>query len=154
MINKRQVFARLLPALAGAAAMALKPEAASAETGPNASEAEANDAIMAWLGALQTGDPAKVEKVLAPEFQIQRSDGSGFGKSDYLKNLPKQASAPVIDKVSATVAGAELVARYVLNIRQTIEGKDVQAVAPRLSVFRKTKDGWLISAHANFAKIG
>ena len=41
-----------------------------------------------------------------------------------------------------------------LRIEQTINGKSVQAMAPRLSVFRRGGAGWLIVAHANFAQIG
>ncbi len=40
--------------------------------------AEADDAVKAWLDALASNDAAAVTAVLAPEFQVQRSDNRGF----------------------------------------------------------------------------
>ncbi len=150
MTNKRDFSKALAVGLAGSVALGLMPGAARAEAKPE----EAKDAIMSFLNAIQSKDPAVVGKVLAPEFQIARSDGTGFNKADYLNNLPKPSSPPEVDKISATVDGDLLVARYVVNVKQTIDGKEAQTVAPRLSAFRKTEGGWLLSAHANFAKIG
>lgn len=148
-MNKRDLSLALL---AGAAGLGLAMNPVAGDPAMTAEEATA--AIMSWLGALQTGDPAQVEKVLAPEFQILRSDGSGYGKADYLKVLPKQTSKPEItDLVFASEAGT-LVTRYILRIEQTIDGKPVQTIAPRLSVFRRAEQAWLIAAHANFARIG
>ncbi|MCA3574308.1 MAG: nuclear transport factor 2 family protein [Aestuariivirga sp.] len=148
-MNKRDVSLALLAGMAGLG-LAMQPSAAdSAVTGE-----DANAAIMTWLDALQTGDPAAVEKVLAPEFQILRSDGQGYGKVEYLTVLPKQTSKPEISDLVFSSGGGTLVARYILRIDQTINGKPVQTIAPRLSVFRRTEQGWLIAAHANFARIG
>jgi ketosteroid isomerase-like protein len=46
------------------------------------------------------------------------------------------------------------VTTYSIKTDQTIGGQPVEAVSPRLSVFRKERDRWLIAAHANFAQIG
>ena len=118
------------------------------------SEADGRSAIMTWLDALQSGNPSTVEAVLAPEFQILRSDGSGHDRTSYLTDLPKQTSKPEISNLVVTANEDTIVTRYVLQVDQTIDGKAVQAIAPRLSVFRRTDDGWLIVAHANFAQIG
>jgi ketosteroid isomerase-like protein len=148
-MNKRDAGLALLAGVAGLG-LALQPSAAQSTV----STEEATAAIMAWLDALQTGDPAAVEKVLAPEFQILRSDGTGYGKAEYLTVLPKQTSKPEISDLVFSSAGETLVARYILRIDQTINGKPVQTIAPRLSVFRRAAAGWLIAAHANFARIG
>jgi len=149
MMNKREAG---IAFLAGIAAAGIAGGAAFASQA--VTEADAQAAIMTWLDALQSGDPAVVEKVLAPEFQILRSDGQGFGRQDYLSALPKQTSKPEVSGLVFTADGETVVARYVLQLEQTINGQPVQAVAPRLSVFRRSGTGWLIVAHANFAHIG
>lgn len=148
-MNKRDVSLALMAGVAGLGLM-IQPSAAD----PAASAADATAAIMTWLDALQTGDPTAVEKVLAPEFQILRSDGRGYAKTEYLTVLPKQTSKPEISDLVFSSGGDTLVTRYILRIDQTIDGKPVQTIAPRLSVFRRTAAGWQIAAHANFARIG
>ena len=148
-MNKRQVA---LSVLAGLAGMSLIPASAGAAGGP--SEAEARAAILGWLDALANHDAATVAKVLAPEFQIMRSDGSGYDSTDYLANLPKFNGKPEIMDLAFSGNGDLLVARYKLKLEQKIGDKPVRSLAPRLSVFRKGGAGWLIVAHANFAQIG
>jgi ketosteroid isomerase-like protein len=148
-MNKRDVSMALLAGAAGLG-LAVRTSAAAGAT----TEDDARTAIMTWLDALQTGDPAAVEKVLAPEFQILRSDGHGYGKAEYLTVLPKQTSKPEISDLVFTAEGDAIVARYTLRLDQTIKGKPVQTIAPRLSVYRRGGAGWLIVAHANFARIG
>jgi ketosteroid isomerase-like protein len=148
-MNKRDVALGLLAGVAGAVLPATASMANAA-----AGEEDARAAIAAWLDALQTGDPAKVGAVLAPEFQILRSDGSGHDRTSYLTDLPKQTSKPEVSDLVFGANGDAVVARYILNVEQTINNKPVQAKAPRLSVFRRDGAGWLIVAHANFAQIG
>src|SRR3954466_8339057 len=119
------------------------------------SEAEALEALDPWADALFTGDPAVVAQVLAEEFQILRSNGSGHDKASYLKALPKHITRSKFSDIVATGNGETLVIRYKIEIEQTIDGHPVNGIAPRLSVFRKEAGrGWLIVAHANFAPIG
>lgn len=148
-MNKRDVALGLLAGMAGAA---LIPAAAQSDEA--VTEATASAAIMAWLDALASHDPATVAKVLAPEFQIMRSDGSGFDARSYLDHLPKFNGKPEIRDLAFGAHGALLVARYTLKLAQKIGDKPVQSLAPRLSVFRREGDAWLIAAHANFAQIG
>lgn len=148
-MNKREAGIALLAGIA-AAGLAGGTAAASGTV----TEEDAREAIMTWLGALQSGEPAAVEKVLAPEFQILRSDGQGYGKQDYLSALPRQTSKPEVSGLVFTAHDDTVVTRYVLQLEQTINNKPVQTIAPRLSVFRRTQTKWLIVAHANFAHIG
>ena len=147
-MNKRHIALGLFAGLAGASIVS-----ASASTSA-VSEAEATEAIMAWLGALASRDPATVEKVLAPEFQILRSDGSGYDRSSYLGNLPNFTGKPEIQDLAFSAGDGLLVTRYNLRLEQKIGDKPVQALAPRLSVLRREGAGWLMVAHANFAQIG
>jgi hypothetical protein len=149
MTNRRELTAGLVFGVAALATMQAGGGAAMAAT-----EAEALEALNPWADALFSGDPVQVEKVLAPEYQILRSDGTGYLKADYLNALPKQNIRSKFSNIVATAAGAVMVIRYTIETNQTINGKPVQAVGPRLSVFRKEVGVWLMSAHANFSKIG
>ena len=149
MMNKRDMALGLLAGLAGAQLAGVVSPAQAAM-----SEEDARAAIMTWLDALQSGNPSTVEAVLAPEFQLLRSDGSGHDRTSYLSDLPKQTSKPEISKLVFGSNAETIVTRYMLQIEQTINNKPVQASAPRLSVFRRSGTGWLIVAHANFAQIG
>src|SRR5258706_13720100 len=50
---------------------------------------------------LQNKDSAKLQRFLAPAFQVQRADGSAAGKAEYLASLPT-VSAFTITKLVAT----------------------------------------------------
>lgn len=110
-------------------------------------------AVDSWLGALVKHDPVAVAAVLAPEFQIMRSDGSAYGKDDYVaKGLPTIAKQPEVEKLVVTGFGDTLVARYWLKVEETAAGKVAEAHAPRITVFRRNGDAWLVVAHGNFAQ--
>lgn len=147
--STRRDFA--LVALAGISALAAGATGAAATD--KIPPEEALKALDPWADALLTGDPAVIEKVLAPEFQILRSNGSGYDKASYLKSLPRQRVRSKFSGIVATGAGDVMVLRYHIDTDQTIEGKKVKDISPRLSVFRKVGDRWLISAHANFAAL-
>ena len=117
------------------------------------SEAGALEALDPWADALFTGDPAVVDKVLAEEFQILRSNGGGHDKASYLKALPKQTARSKFSDIIATGNGETLVIRYKIETEQTIDGTPVNGISPRLSVFRKEAGRWLMIAHANFAQL-
>ena len=117
------------------------------------SEADALEALNPWADALFTGDPAVVDKVLAEEFQILRSNGGGHDKASYLKALPKQTTRSKFSDIIATGNGETLVIRYKIETEQTIDGTPVNGISPRLSVFRKEAGRWLMIAHANFAQL-
>lgn len=148
-MNKRNAALGLIAGMAGAALMPVTVQA-----GDSVTEATARAAIMAWLDALASHDPSTVAKVLAPEFQIMRSDGSGYDARSYLVNLPKFNGKPEIRDLAFGAQADLLVARYNLKLAQKIGDKPVQTIAPRLSTFRREGAAWLIAGHANFAQIG
>jgi hypothetical protein len=139
-------------ALAGISALAMAATAAANAQAP-VSQEDALKALDPWIDAIVSGDPAVVDKVLAPEFQVLRSDGSGHDKASYLKNLPQQRVRPKFSNIVSTGGADVMVVRYSLETDQTVQGKDVKGIAPRLSVFRRVAGGWLISAHANFSAL-
>ncbi len=151
MVNKREAALGLL---AGAMGLGLMAGAGVAGGGGAITEDEARQTILNWIAALATNDADAVGKLLAPEFQIMRSNGKVFTKESYLKGLSGRRANPKINEISVTSHGVVAVVCYILTIDETLDGKAVQSLAPRLTVLRKGEEGWLIAAHANFAQIG
>jgi hypothetical protein len=99
---------------------------------------------------LQHKNIAGLERFLAPDFQVQRADGSASGKSDYLAALPTVLDFTISDLV-ATQSGAAIVVRYRAVAEGLVNGKPyTPGPAPRLSVFEWNGTRWQIVAHANF----
>lgn len=131
-----------------ATAVIMAPAAAQEVT-----DAEAEAAITAWLQAIMAG-PEALETVLAPEFQIQRFDGTGYDRAGYIGGgLASISEIHGIRDLTVTVHGDLLVTRYILAVGETINGAAIEREAPRLTVFRRDGDAWLVVAHANFAQL-
>ncbi len=60
-------------------------------------------------------------------------------------------SPTIADDMVATREGDVMVVRYFLEVDETIDGVEVEHRAPRLTVFRKSGETWLVVSHANFA---
>jgi len=112
-------------------------------------------AVEAWVGAVASGDAAAVGRILAPEFQIIRADGSAYDAAAYLQSeLPRFPEPPKVDSVVVTGYGDYLVARYEITTPITLGSETEMRYGPRLTVFRKGGGGaWLVVAHANLASI-
>lgn len=116
--------------------------------------AEAEAAIMAYVNAVIAGDRAGLMEILAPEFQIQRPDGTGHDRETYVAGeFLTIARFLGISDLYVTSTDDLMVARYVLHLNSTLDGRAVEALAPRLTVFRREGDAWLVVAHANFAQV-
>jgi hypothetical protein len=152
----RRTAARLGAGLALTAllmAPAVSP-AQAAEMNDAERDAAGLAANKAWWGALVSGTPEAIGAVLAPEFQIMRADGTAYDKKGYLASgLPKVAAIPQFSHVAVTAHGDLLITRYWVTVNETRNGKVVVAHAPRLTVFRREGDSWLVTAHANFATL-
>jgi hypothetical protein len=155
-ISARRTWLTAAALLAFCAALmiyAARPLTSSAQTIAGL-DAEGLAANQAWWGALVEGTVPAIDAVLAPEFQIMRADGSSYDKQDYLaSNLPDVAAIPEFSQMVVTAHDSLLVTRYYVTVNETRDGQVVQAHAPRLTVFRKDGDRWLVSAHANFATL-
>jgi ketosteroid isomerase-like protein len=110
-------------------------------------------AVEAWVGAVASGDPANVAKVISPEFQIVRSDGTAYDAEAYLQsNLPRFPEPPAIGTLVVTGHGDHIVARYQITSKILLGEETEMRDAPRLTVFRRGPGGtWLVVAHSNFA---
>lgn len=149
MTDWRNLVLGLVSAIAG------RPDLSqAAATDVAVLEAEAQGAIDSFLEAVFSGDPVKLDQVVAPEFQILRLDQKSDDKVSYLGDLPKHKERPATSGLKVTGHGRVFVTTYSIKTDQTIGCQSVEAVSPCLSVFRKEEDRWLIVAHANLAQNG
>ena len=114
---------------------------------------DAGAAVEAWLDAVVLGTPEALSAVLAPEFQIQRANGTGHDRTGYIEGGAAQLAEFSASDLVATRHEDILVVRYTLVVSETIDGQPVERTAPRLTVFRYDDGRWLVVAHANFAEL-
>ncbi|MGH3028616.1 MAG: nuclear transport factor 2 family protein, partial [Gaiellaceae bacterium] len=99
---------------------------------------------------IQDRDVVGLVTFLSPAFQVQRADGSGTGKAEYLDRLAMVRKFR-LSNLRATRAGTTLVVRYLATVEGLVNGKPyTPGPAPRLSVFHWTGKRWQLAAHANF----
>jgi hypothetical protein len=95
-------------------------------------------------------DRRGLQQFLSPGFQVQRADGSGAEKKEYLANLATIDQFQITG-VRATQASGTLVVRYLAKVEGVVNGKPYKpGPAPRLSVFAWAGKHWQLVAHANF----
>ncbi len=110
--------------------------------------------LVAFIDGVIAG-PKAVAPLLAPEYQIMRSNGVGYDRAGYINRGAGTVRARpnyALDDLVVTTGGDVMVVRYILQIDETIDGKSITRRAPRLTAFRKIDGAWKISAHANFAR--
>lgn len=104
-----------------------------------------------FLDMLQRSDAAALEDFLAPAFQLQRADGSGYDRDEYLANPAIVNTFEVGDEVFASQQDDVLVVRWGAQVNEITEGTKLSEVyAPRLSTFVWSDGAWRLLAHANF----
>jgi hypothetical protein len=105
-----------------------------------------------FLTILQSGDRTALDAFLDPAFQLQRADGSGADKAQYLENPAKVKSFTLGKELSAALDGDALTVRWSVIGNVTINGKEIgKGEAPRLSTFLWHDGSWHLLSHANFA---
>jgi len=152
------VIRRLLAVVAAAVLTGAAAAPASARTPPSSpamAHRHVSDMRLAseFLRINQAADATALERFLAPEFLIQRSDGTFLTKAQYLTR-PSKIDAYALSAVYGTQTGDVRVIRYTLVATIEIDGKEVpQDPAPRLSTFVWRDGAWRLLMHANFAAI-
>lgn len=138
-----------LAVTAAICALILAPSAAAAPRPAN-QNATGRALAVKFFSLLQHKDKAGLEQFLAPNFMVQRADGSADGKAAYLKKLPAVYSFRIA-RVVASYANGALTVRYLAKATGLIDGKRyTPGWAPRLSVFTWNGARWQLSAHSNF----
>ena len=149
---------RVAAALAAAAlAMALTsagaaPPTTAAKPAPRFANPTktATTLVHRFFTLVQEKDVAQLKRFLSPAFQVQRADGSGAGKSEYLSKLATIHKFE-LTSLHATQTGGTLVVRYLATVEGILNGKPyTPGPAPRLSVFSWNGERWQLAAHANF----
>lgn len=104
-----------------------------------------------FLTILQSADGDALADFLADGFQLQRADGSGGTREEYLSNPPTIERFELGDEVIAVQDGDLLTVRWTLIVDETTNGQQLgTGEAPRLSVFVREDGDWKLLAHANF----
>ncbi len=106
------------------------------------------------FAALASGNTETIERHLAAEFQIVRSNGATFDKASYLqRSIPVIKNTPRFRNLKVTGQADIRVLTFNLEVNETIEGHTVENLAPQLIVFRDLGDRWVVVASANLAKL-
>ncbi len=145
-------------ALVGTLALGSAACSASSTTGSRSSapqladpSREATALVTAWLTALQRGDKAEIAGFLAPNFLIQRADGSTSNRDQYLLNPPKVGTFTLGPEMVGIQDGDSLTVRWSVEVDEIINGKPFhKGEAARLTGFHWTGARWQIASYANF----
>ena len=146
---------KLVIALACALALAtvsLPAFASPARTAPKLANPAKRGAALVhrFFVLIQNKDVPALRRFLTPAFQVERADGSGAGKKEYLGKLATIQKFQ-LDDVHATQAGGSLVVRYRATVTGFLNGRPyTPGPAPRLSAFSWNGKRWQLIAHANF----
>jgi hypothetical protein len=104
-----------------------------------------------YFRLLQAGDIAGLRVFLSSAFQIQRADGSAWGKGPYLRSGLPEITSFALNGAVGTQAGPALVVRYFARVSGVTNGRPyANAPAPRLSTFAWNGYAWRLTSHANF----
>lgn len=107
--------------------------------------------VTEFLTILVSEDRQQLDDFLADGFQLQRADGSGATKSEYLDAPAKVTAFSIGDDLTAVRDGDLLTVRWSVEVEETVAGSPLSGGnAPRLSVFVWGGDRWQMIAHANF----
>ena len=126
---------------------------AAAVSTPKLKDANAKGEQLAtkFLTLLQTKDAKGLNAFLDPALQLQRADGTGATKAEYLANPAAVTSFELGDTVTAVQHDDVLSVRWTLKVNLTIDGQPYRTTeAPRLSSFRWNGKTWRLVSHANF----
>lgn len=104
-----------------------------------------------FLTILQAGDIEALDEFLAPGFQLQRADGSGATKDEYLQKPASVQQFEIGADVNGVQQGKVLTVRWTVVITEVINGQPgATGEAPRLSTFLWSDGRWRMTSHANF----
>src|SRR5262245_45833846 len=97
---------------------------ASAAPAPKLKHPDATGEKLAtkFLTLLQSGDTKGLAAFLDPAFQLQRADGTGATRAEYLANPSKVATYELGPELTAVQHGDVLTLRWQLEVDVTIDG--------------------------------
>ena len=111
----------------------------------------ARQLVTRYLTILEEGDTAALARFLDPAFQLQRADGTGADRTEYLANPATVTSFTIPPQIDARQHGDVLTVRWSVEVDSVIDGvMQRRGDAPRLSTFRWSGDRWRLISHGNF----
>jgi hypothetical protein len=111
--------------------------------------ATATELLTTWLETLKAGE--SVADLIAPNFQLQRADGSAADRDQYLANPATVSEYTFGDTIVASQSGNTLSVRWSVKVTEVINGQEyVDIEAPRITAFEWTGTAWQIVAYGNF----
>lgn len=111
--------------------------------------ATATELLTTWLETLKAGE--SVADLIAPNFQLQRADGSGADRDQYLANPATVSEYTFGDSIVASQSGNTLSVRWSVKVSEVINGQEyIDIEAPRITAFEWTGDAWQIVSYGNF----
>ena len=135
------------------ALVALTSAPASAASAPKLKDPNATGEklVTKFLTLLQSGDTKGLAAFLDPAFQLQRADGTGVNRAEYLANPAKVSSFKLGPDLVTVQHRDALTVRWQLEVDVSIDGTQYRTTeAPRLSTFRWDGRQWRLVSHANF----
>jgi hypothetical protein len=113
--------------------------------------ATGRELVTEFLTLLGTEEAAGLDDFLAEGFQLQRADGTGATRAEYLDNHAVVESFTIGESLIAVQQDDLLTVRWSVVVDETVEGTEFSSdEAPRLSVFVLEDGDWKMLAHANF----
>ena len=138
----------LTTTLALAACSSSSPTVAPRLADPSATGREL---VVAWLTALQQKDLASLDAQIAPNFQLQRADGSSSNKAEYLANPASVDTYELGDTIVGLQSANTLTVRWAMKVKGQTNGVTVpDKEAARLTGFEWNGERWQIITYANF----
>ena len=154
MSRSRRRYSVLTLLLALTATLALAACSSSSPTvAPRLADPSATgrELVVAWLTALQQKDLASLDAQIAPNFQLQRADGSSSNKAEYLANPATVDTYELGDTIVGLQSANTLTVRWAMKVAGQTNGVTVpNKEAPRLTGFEWTGERWQIITYANF----
>ena len=148
-----RIAVALVAVLVVALVVGAGPAGASSRTAPKLKDpaVTARALVTEYLTILQREDTAALAKFLAPAFQLQRADGTGADKREYLADPATVTAFTIAETLTARQDGDVLTVRWGVGVDSVINGA-VQAsgTAPRLSTFVWRDGRWRLVSHGNF----
>ncbi len=156
-VRTHRLFSSLVVAagvVLGALALSSCAQDESSDAVPAVSDVQATGKELAtqFLTILQSGDKTALQAFLDDAFQLQRADGTGADKTQYLENPATVKSFTLGKELTAAINGDVMTVRWSVVGNVVINGKEIgKGEAPRLSTFVWHNGAWHLLSHANFA---
>jgi hypothetical protein len=111
-------------------------------TGKNDVNGKAADVVTHWHAAVVSGDENRIRALASPDFQFQRSDGSGGDLEDFIGGAYDDSQPAKVDDLVSTSFSNTMITRYKMM--------HDSAAAPRLTVFQRINGEWRAAADAEY----